>query len=198
MAKYDNAVIAASTPRMGNWFTRGMGSLILKLCGWKIVGSLPDKKKLLIIGMPHTSNWDFVIAMAAIQAVGLKISYMMKKEAFFWPLGGFFKWMGGVPIDRARSKAVPEQMADWFNENENVWLGITPEGTRSKVDTFKTGYLKIAYAAQVPIFAAGFNGATKELLLTEILPVTGDIKTDNEAIKAFSDKTFVGIRPDLQ
>ncbi len=198
MAAFNNNIVSASTPRMGNWLTRGIGSLVLKMIGWKIVGKLPDRKKLLIIGMPHSSNWDFIIAMATFQALGIKVYYMMKKEAFKWPLAGFFKWMGGVPIDRGKAKNTAQQMADWFNANENVWLGITPEGTRTKVDKFKTGYLKIAYAAKVPIFVTGLNSEKKELHFTQIIDTTGDIETDNATFKAFSDRTFNAIRPEYQ
>ena len=78
---YDN-IISAFSPRMGNRFTRWLGRSVLRLTGWKMVGKLPPEKKLIIVGMPHTSNWDFIIAMACMQSVGLKVSFMMKREAF--------------------------------------------------------------------------------------------------------------------
>ncbi len=197
--KLNNRVVRPSTPKMGNAFSRFMGSAVLKLLGWKIVGQLPDEKKLIILGIPHTSNWDFIVAMASIQAVGLRVSYMMKKEAFFWPLGGFFKWMGGVPIDRAQKNDITTQMADWFGENDNEWLGITPEGTRKKVKNLKKGYLRIAKAANVPVAVIGINGATKEILLPETIWEWSEkdfnIDTENKAIKAYADKTFTGINP---
>lgn len=200
MAKFNNSVVTASTPRMGNWFMRGLGSFVLWCIGWKLVGTLPDEKKMIIVGMPHTSNWDFVIAMAAIQSVGLKVSYMMKKEAFFWPLAGFFKYMGGVPIDRSKKRDVTGQMVDWFNENDNVWLGITPDGTRTKVERYKKGYLRIAKAAGVPIAVIGINGKTKEVLLPESTwTFTGtNNDEDNALIKAYVDAHFVGVNPKNQ
>ena len=166
---------------------RGLGSFVLWCIGWKIIGTLPDEKKMIIVGMPHTSNWDFVIAMAAIQSVGLKVSYMMKKEAFFWPLAGFFKYMGGVPIDRKQKLDVTGQMVEWFDNNENVWLGITPDGTRTKVARYKKGYLRIAKAANVPIGVIGINGKTKEIILPETTwTLTGkNNDEDNAAIKTF-------------
>jgi 1-acyl-sn-glycerol-3-phosphate acyltransferase len=198
MARYNNPTVTPSTPRMGNGFSRWVGSLVLKMIGWKLTGQLPDEKKLVVIGAPHTSNMDFIVAMACIQSVGLKISYMMKKEAFFFPFAGFFKWMGGVPIDRSATENITEQMAEWFKSNDNVWLGITPEGTRSKVDKFKNGYLRIAYAANVPVFVVGLNGATKEVILTKCWDLTGDIEKDNEEIRAFYQETFEGIKPENQ
>lgn len=200
MAKFHNSVVTSSTPRMGSWFMRALGSFVLWIIGWKIVGQLPDEKKMVILGVPHTSNWDFVIAMAAIQSVGLKVSYMMKKEAFFWPLAGFFKYMGGVPIDRSQKKDVTAQMVDWFNENDNVWLGITPDGTRKKINRYKKGYLRIAKAANVPIAVIGINGKTKEILLPESTwTLTGaNNDEDNKAIKNYVDTHFIGVNPENQ
>ncbi len=200
MAKLNNSVVTKSTPRMGNALTRGIGELVLKLIGWKIVGQLPDHKKLIILGMPHTSNWDFILAMASIQSVGLKVSYMMKKEAFFWPLGGFFKWMGGIPIDRSSKNDITSQMVEYFENNDNVWLGITPEGTRRKVNRYKKGYLRIAKAANVPIAVIGISGATKEVILPdgiwEMTEENNDL--ENAKIKAYVDEHFIGINPENQ
>jgi 1-acyl-sn-glycerol-3-phosphate acyltransferase len=134
--------------------------------------------------------------MAAMQALGLRASWMMKKEAFFWPLGGLFRKMGGVPIDRKGKNNITTQMADWFKDNDTAWLGITPEGTRTKVDSFKKGYLRMAYAANVPIFVIGLNGATKEVILDKLFPLTFDTDIDNRKLKAYYDKTFTGIRPE--
>ena len=197
MARFDNDIISPSTPRMGNAVTRWIGQTILDVLGWKITGQLPDEKKVIILGAPHTSNWDLIIAMAGMLSVGLKFSWMMKKEAFFWPLGPLWKSMGGVPIDRSSKNDVTTQMSNWFNENDNVWLGMTPEGTRSKVKRFKKGYLRIAKAANVPVFIVSINGGTKELILDKIWDLTGaNNDEDNKAIKAYYDENFVGINPD--
>lgn len=196
MAKFDNDFVSPSTPRMGNALTRWFGQTILDVLGWKLVGKLPDEKKAIIIGAPHTSNWDLIIALAAMLSVGLRFSWMMKKEAFFWPLGPLWKAMNGVPIDRSKKNDITKQMADWFKTNDNVWLGITPEGTRSKVDKFKKGYLRMAYAANVPIFIVGINAKTKEIVLDKIWNLTYDTEKDNRAIKRYYDKTFAGINPD--
>ena len=188
-------VVSTSSPRMGNRFTRSLGRFVLRCIGWKMVGKLPPKKKLIIVGMPHTSNWDFIIAMACMQSVGLKVSYMMKKEAFFWPLSSFFKYLGGVPIDRSSQKDVTSQMVNWFNRNDNVWLGLTPEGTRSKVSHYKKGYLRISKAAGVPIALIGIDARSKEVVLhEETWEYTGkNNDEDNTAIKNFVDANFFGI-----
>lgn len=192
--KYDNHIVNEFVPRMGNGFTRWLGSLILKLMGWKITGELPKEKKFILVGAPHTSNWDFILAMACMLSVGLRMSYMMKKEAFFWPFGGLFKRLGGVPIDRSSKTDITGQMTRWFDESEKACLAITPGGTRSKVKSFKKGYLRIAYAANVPVFLLAFNGVTKEVALDRVWPLTYDIEVDNRRIKAHYDKNYVGIR----
>jgi len=196
MAKYDNAIISPSTPRMGNAVTRWIGQSILDLMGWKITGRLPDEKKVIVIGAPHTSNWDLIIAMTSMLAVGLRFSWMMKKEAFFWPFGPLWKALGGIPIDRSKKSNVTEQMADWLNSNDNVWLGITPEGTRTKVKSYRKGYLRVAYAAEVPIFIIGLNGTTKEVVLDKIVPLTFNLEEDNRLIKEYIDERYSGVRSD--
>ncbi|WP_026941947.1 1-acyl-sn-glycerol-3-phosphate acyltransferase [Hellea balneolensis] len=195
MAQYD-FVTNEYQPRSGNRLTRWLGAGVLNLMGWKITGSFPEEPKVVFIGMPHTSNWDLILALAAMQAAGLRCSWMMKKEAFFWPLGGLFKKMGGVPIDRKARNDVTVQMADWFNANEKAYLGLTPEGTRSKVETLKKGYLRIAYAAKVPVFLIAVDGKNKAISLDRVWPLTGDIERDNADIKAYYDQTYVGIRPE--
>jgi len=196
MAKYD-FVTNEHVPQGGNRFTKWLGASILNIMGWKITGAFPNEPKAVFIGVPHTSNWDMIIAVASMQAVGLKASWMMKKEAFFWPLGGFFKKLGGVPIDRKAKTDLTTQMADWFESSDKAWLGITPEGTRSKVDGLKKGYLRIAYAAKVPVFLIAIDGENKEVVLDKIWPLTFDTEVDNRKIKAYYDKTYKGIRPEL-
>lgn len=197
MAKFDNDIVSPSTPRMGNALTRWIGQTILNVLGWKLTGQLPNEKKVIIIGAPHTSNWDLILALASMLSVGLRFSWMMKKEAFFWPLGPLWKSMGGVPIDRSSKNDITTQMADWFEANENVWLGITPEGTRARVKKFKKGYLLIAKAADVPIFIVGINAPKKEVVLDKLWEPTGEeLEADNNAIKAYFDMAFQGINPE--
>lgn len=124
----------------------------------------------------------------------------MKREAFFWPLGSFFKYLGGVPIDRSSQRDVTSQMVNWFSRNENVWLGITPEGTRSKVSSYKKGYLRISKAARVPIALIGIDARSKEVVLhEEAWKYSGtNNDEDNTAIKQFVDANFFGINPENQ
>ncbi len=189
--------IFPSAPRTGNRLTRWMGRALLSAMGWELIGTFPDKKKAIIIGFPHTSNWDLFLALGTMMALSAKFSWIMKKEAFFWPVAGIWRALGGIPIDRKAKTDIVEQMKTQFDANEKLWLGITPEGTRSKVENYKKGYLRMAYGANVPLFIVGVNAVEKKLILDKIFPLTGDIETDNQAIQDYVRKTYNGIRPEL-
>jgi len=121
---------------------------------------------------------------------------MMKKEAFFFPFAGMFKSMGGIPIDRKAAKDVVGQMEDWFAANEKAWIGITPEGTRAKVDKYKKGYLRIAYATGVPVFVVGVDKVTKTLVFDRFMELSGDIDADNHQIRNFVRNHYTGLKPE--
>jgi len=196
--KYDNPHMSEHSPRMGNAFTRAMGSFFLKLTGWKLVGRMPDEPKFVIIGVPHTSNWDAISASLAMLASGFKYTFLIKKEWFFWPAGPIFRALGGYPVDRSKGKNVVEQLVKLFEEEDKVCVGFPPEGTRSKVEKYKSGYLRAAYAADVPVFICAFDGPNKKVVLDRLFPLTGDLQKDNAAIKAYVDETWTGVRPERQ
>ena len=181
-------------PRTGNRVTRWLGRSILRTIGWRLVGDVPDEPKLIVIGAPHTSNWDLILAMSSMLALGLRFSWMMKKEAFFWPLGSLWKRLGGIPIDRSSRNSIGEQMAEAFQQADKLWLGITPEGTRKTVENFRKGYLRIAYSAKVPILLIGIDAIRKRAVIDKVWHLTGDIEIDNKAIKSYFDKHYTGIR----
>jgi len=194
--KFDNAFIGPNTPRMGNSLTRWIGDMILKSMGWTLHGKLPNLKKAIIIGGPHTSNWDLFLALGSMLSIGLKFSWMMKKEAFFWPLGGLWKALGGIPIDRGAKIDVVGQVEAFFAAHDKVWLGLTPEGTRSKVERYKTGYLRIAKGLGVPLLIAGIDSVNKRVVLDKLWEPKSDIDTENAAIKSYIESNFIGINPE--
>jgi len=165
---------------------------MLRLMRFRITGTLPNVPKAIFIGAPHTTNWDLPLAIAMRLATGIDYSFMMKKEAFFFPLGGLFKSLGGVPIDRRDARDSITQMADWFNSRDRAYLGITPEGTRSKTDHWKTGYLRIAQKADIPVIVVGVDGRTRTLHFDKIFPQTGNIKKDNTAIRDYVRENYAG------
>ncbi len=196
--KFDNPHMSEHSPRMGNAFTRAFGSLGLKLTGWKLVGQMPDVPKFVIIGAPHTSNWDAISASLAMLASGFKYTFLIKKEWFFWPMGPLFRALGGYPVDRGKGADVVGQVVKLFESEDKVCVGFPPEGTRSKVERYKTGYLRAAYAANVPVFICAFDGPNKRVVLDKLFPLTGELKKDNAALKKYIDDTWVGVHPERQ
>lgn len=137
--------------------------LILKLLGWKTTGTLPEDDKCIVIAAPHTSNWDFLYGWLYYNSMGGKAQIMIKENVFFFPLGILLRWMGAVPVDRRPGNKMIEKLALEFKQSKRLHLAIAPEGTRSKVTTWKKGFLVIARRANVPIYLAYADYGKKEL-----------------------------------
>lgn len=189
--------LPAEVPRLGNWFTGGLGLLVVKLLGWRFEGELPAEKKLMVALAPHTSNWDFVVAMPFILALRVKISFMMKQEAFFWPFKALFMWLGGLPTDRKAPGGLAQQMSTAFRQNEKMWVAITPEGTRKKVEKWKNGFLRIAYAADVPIVLIAWDFPNKRICVDSVYRPTGELERDMHEIQRRFSK-YRGRNPENQ
>lgn len=187
-----------SVPRHGNRLSRWFGRRILALMGWRVEGDLPDEPQLIIAVGPHTSNWDFVIAMGVILALGVRVNYLMKREAFFWPFAGLFRMLGGIPLDRRRTADTVPQIVEHYRRNSALWLAITPEGTRAKVAYWKTGFLRIAADAGVPVLIAAWDYSRRTFVLDRIWPVTNDHVADAEAIRCHVCSVYRGRYPALQ
>lgn len=174
-----------------------LSATILRIAGWKVKVSLPDYPKCLICVAPHTSNWDFILGELAIHSVGRTAGFLMKESWFFFPLGYFFKAIGGIPVPRKRGvkKSVTEFVIEKFRQSSKMSLAITPEGTRSLTTQWHTGFLHIAYEAKVPLLLAAIDAGTKTIFLTKVYTPTGDVERDMAAIKQYY-KQFTGIYPE--
>jgi len=192
------AELPPNAPHKGNRITRAIGRGLMRLLGWKMDGQLPNCPKLIIAAAPHTSNWDFIIAMLGVLSVGLKASYLMKKEAFFWPFSGLFKWLGGVPVERSQAGGLVESLVSWFASHDKAWLLITPEGTRKKVDKYKTGFLRVAEEASVPVMLVSWDYPTKRLVLEKVWTLTGDYDADCAAIRQYLTNRYQAKVPEWQ
>ncbi|MCL1056402.1 lysophospholipid acyltransferase family protein [Shewanella gelidimarina] len=158
---------------------------LLKASGWKIVGALPTHHQYLAIVGPHTSNWDFVIGLVARGAMGAKVNFLGKHQLFIPPWGWFFRAMGGVPVDRRKNNNLVDAVVEIFNSNANFSLALAPEGTRSPVTRWKTGFYHIASKAQVPIVTVGLDFGSKTVVIPEGKDTTDDIQQDMDNIIAF-------------
>ena len=167
-----------------------------KLLGWKISGTIPSEiKKAVVIVVPHTSWHDFYVGALTRRIIGVEINYVAKKELFKWPFGWYFRWMGGAPLDRTSAQNKVEAIVEIFNDKDEFRLALAPEGTRKKVDSWKTGFYYIAVAANVPIIAVAFDYKTKTVTINPPFYPTGDIETDMPRLKAFY-RGVVGKKPE--
>ena len=171
-------------PRRGNFFTRWLARCYLRITGWQAIGVITDAPKFIIIGAPHTSNWDFMIVMAAAISLNVRISWMGKQSLFEGFGGGFLRWLGGIPVDRRAPAGVVGENVRAFNELDTLVLCITPEGTRDDGGEWKTGFHWIAREANVPILLAAFDYNNKILWFGPTLTAGEDLDADMTMIKA--------------
>jgi len=166
--------------------------------GWRINGHFPPEiKKYIIAVAPHTSNWDFLVGVAARSILRLRNArYLGKSQLFKPPFGWFFRWIGGYPVDRSKSHDMVEQVASIFNGHEEFVLAIAPEGTRKKVDKLKTGFYYIAKKAEVPIIPTGFDYKLRQIVIGEPVYATGDFDLDMQRLMAFY-RQVTGKNPEL-
>lgn len=160
--------------------------LILKLAGWKVENNMdPNITKYIVAMAPHTSNWDFFIGWVGYASLGISSRYLIKKEAFVFPIGGIVRALGGIPVDRKASTNVVMQVGELFKKQTHLVITITPEGTRSLNKNWKRGYYYIAEHAQVPI-ALGYLDYKKKIggIGGSFLP-SGDYNADFEIIENF-------------
>ncbi|MFT4737827.1 MAG: 1-acyl-sn-glycerol-3-phosphate acyltransferase [Cyclobacteriaceae bacterium] len=168
-----------------------------RLAGWKIIGELPTAKKYLVIVAPHTSSWDFILGMAVKHIVGLHSDFLGKKALFNMPIvGRFMRSVGGHPVDRTKNSNMVDQVVSLFNDRDEFVVTLAPEGTRSFVPKWKTGFYHIAHKAGIPIAMVGFDYQKREVEFKELFYPTGDLEVDMGIILSYF-RTVVGKYPEL-
>lgn len=164
--------------------------VLLKLLGWKREGTIQGTERCVVIAAPHTSNWDFFYTLLIAFSFKKKMYWMGKDRLFKKPFGFIVRWMGGIPVDRGRASNLVETTIQCFRENSELCIVIAPEGTRGRVNYWKTGFYRIACGADVPILPAYLDYRLKTGGFGPVFYPTGDIEADMEDIRAFySDKT---------
>lgn len=165
---------------------RLFAKIILKIFGWDVYGGIPkDIPKCVVAVAPHTSMWDFILGRLAFWQLGLKSRFLIKKEIFFFPLGPIVKWLGGIPVDRAKKGNLVEQVADLFNSYDSLYISITPEGTRSLVKEWKKGFYYIAMKANVPIALGLLDYKEKRGGVVHVFQPSGDYNEDFKILEKY-------------
>ncbi len=174
----------------------GISWLYIKMTGWKIVGVLPDEKRMMAIAAPHTSNWDFPLFMALAGIFRMRIRFLGKHTLFKPPMGWLFRLLGGLPVERetAQASGMLKTAVKIMCSKEKVIMAIAPEGTRGGDGKWKTGFYRIAVAAGVPILIAFLDASKKEVGFHGLFYPTGDMEADMAKIQAvYTGK--IGINP---
>jgi len=184
--------LGKSIPRRGNRFGKTGARAVLKAAGWRIVGEVPDEPKILLVGAPHTSNWDYIFTMLTVFCLGADIHFVAKKSLFKFPLGGVMRFSGGIPLDREASAGFVDQMVDEFNARDSFVLAIMPEGTRARAEAcqWRSGFYHIAQGAGAAIVLVIFDYVRKTMRLGPTFWPSGDYETDLDDIQSY----FAGVQ----
>jgi 1-acyl-sn-glycerol-3-phosphate acyltransferase len=164
---------------------RILGGFFLAASGWRIKGEKALPAKLVIVGAPHTSNWDAFLFLCAINVMRVDVGWLAKKELFAGPFRGLFLSMGGIPVDRGDPGGTVARIAERFAASDQLRLAMTPEGTRARRDRWKSGFYRIARGAGVPVLCAGFDYGRREMVIGEPIELSGDAGADMDRIRAF-------------
>lgn len=173
-----------AVPRTHGPLVASFGRLALTVAGWKIEGNFPDCAKFVMIVAPHTSNWDVPVGLMAKFALRLKCRFIAKHSLFWWPLGMLLRGVGGIPVNRAAASDFVDATVRIFNAREELVLIITPEGTRAKVERWKSGFHRIAHAVGVPVVLVVFDYSCKVVRLGPAVAATDDYERDLAAIQS--------------
>jgi 1-acyl-sn-glycerol-3-phosphate acyltransferase len=162
-----------------------LGKAILDSVGWSIGSERPPSERFVLIGAPHTSNWDFLYTIACTSAFDLPLRFMAKDSLFRGPQGALLRALGGIAIDRSKSNNVVDATAQSFAENDKLVMLIPPEGTRKAGKYWKSGFYHIARKANVPVGLGYLDYARKRVGIGPLLTLSGDVKRDMDQVRAF-------------
>lgn len=160
--------------------------MLLKLRGWKVQGDYSgEKKSCIIIVAPHTSQWDFVWGLLARSSYRIRAKYLIKKSFFKPGIAWFFRWTGGIPVDRSKKNDLTQTLKNWLEQGKELKIVFTPEGTRSKSERWKTGFYWTAIDTGLPIVMQSMDYKKRVIAQSELLYPTGDWEEDKKKIIEF-------------
>ena len=164
-------------PKTAKPITRWIGRVTLRLWGWRINGEFPNRPKMVVALRPHSANFDFILTIAVLWALGLRSTFMMKHTLFWFPLGAVLRRLGGIPVDRGSKQGLVEQMHRAFQTRSKLVLGITPEGTRRGVARLKQGFARIALASNVPVLPAVLDYQNRTVRFAELIENCANVES---------------------
>ncbi len=173
-----------------------LAAKVLQLFGWRVLSRPPPAPKGVVIIYPHTSNWDFIVGVLARAVLQLRMHWVGKHTLFKWPFESFMRALGGVPVDRRIKHGMVEQLQKEFDRYSQIFIVITPEGTRSYTEYWKSGFYHIACGLNVPVGLATFDYVKREVDITEWYFLTGDVEKDLTHIREVY-RGRQGKRPEL-
>ena len=184
--------LRARRPRLITW----LGKFLMKISGWKTTGNLPEDQRVVLVAGPHTSNWDFVLAMSLILSLDVRIHWVGKHSIFKKGFRRLLKKMGGIPVNRINPEALKGEIQNITNKYKGFAIAIAPEGTRKKVERLKSGFLRIANETNSKIMMVGVDFSNKTVVFGDLFSPSGDKDKDLRFIKDYFDN-FTGKRPEL-
>ena len=184
--------LRARRPRLITW----LGKFLMKISGWKTTGNLPEDQRVVLVAGPHTSNWDFVLAMSLILSLDVRIHWVGKHSIFKKGFRRLLKKMGGIPVNRINPEALKGEIYKITKKYKGFAIAISPEGTRKKVERLKSGFLRIANDTNSKIMMVGVDFSNKTVVFGDLFSPSGDKDKDLRFIKDYFDN-FTGKRPEL-
>ncbi len=168
---------------------------------WRFSRWTPEAEPLpprgVLLGAPHTSNWDFVLMVMVSWHVGVNFRFLAKKSVFWEPLGSLMRALGGIPVDRGADSGLVRRLVEMADRGEHFMLVITPEATRGKVEYWKSGFYRLAKDADLPVILGFLDRRRMACGIGPRVDLTGDVSADMDRIRAFYDG-FVGVRPGFE
>ncbi len=195
MSKYKMFIpdhLRANRPRI----LKFIGKAVMKVTGWKTAGHFPKDERVVLVAGPHTSNWDFVLAMSLLLSLDVNIHWVGKHSIFKKGFRRILRKMGGIPVNRTNPEALRNEIQAITNKYKGFIIAINPEGTRKKVEKLKSGFLRIAQQTNSKIMLAGVDFSNKTFELGEFFSPSGDVEQDLKNIKQYFSN-FSGKRPEL-
>ena len=172
-----------------------IGKFFLTITGWKFKGDIPRSDRIILVAGPHTSNWDFLLALAFIFGLNLNVFWIGKHTLFKNGFSKIMRKLGGIPVDRASPELLMNEVSHIVKKQQGVIIAISPEGTRKKVERLKSGFLRIAEATNSQIMLTGIDFESKLIHLGRLFQPSGNTETDLLNVHNYF-RQFKGKRPE--